>query len=97
MGVGAFDDFDFPHASRRRGFSHLRALVAGVGEDRFNERKAFSRLTQNRFRAIAILHAVGMNHDAQQKAERVDEDMALAPGDFLARVIALRVQSRAPF
>jgi hypothetical protein len=48
-------------------------------------------------RAVAVLHAVGMNDDAQQKPERVDEDVAFAAGDFLTRVIPLRVQSRAPF
>ena len=40
---------------------------------------------------------LGMNDDAQEKAERVDKNVALAADDLLARVIALRVQSRAPF
>ena len=66
MRVGAFDDLDFLRPGRRRCISYLWALIAGVGEDRFDERKASSRLTQNRLRAVAILHAVGMNRDAQQ-------------------------------
>jgi hypothetical protein len=38
-----------------------------------------------------------MNNDAQQEAERVDEDVALAARDPLARIKALRVERRAPF
>jgi hypothetical protein len=38
-----------------------------------------------------------MNGNAQQQAERIDEDMALASRDFLARIEALRVERRAPF
>ena len=33
----------------------------------------------------------GQNTYAGQKAERVNEDMALAPRDFLARIEALRI------
>ena len=47
--------------------------------------------------AIAILHVGGVNDDAQQKTERIDEDMALAARDLLARIEALRVERRAPF
>jgi hypothetical protein len=35
--------------------------------------------------------------DAQQEAQRIDEDVALAAGDLLARVKTLRVECRAPF
>src|SRR5260370_20540742 len=38
-----------------------------------------------------------MNRNAQQEAERVDKDMPLAPGDFLPRIIALRVKRSPPF
>ena len=55
------------------------------------------RAWQHVARAVAILNVGGVDDDAQQKAERVDEDMALAAGDFLARIIALRVERGAPF
>jgi hypothetical protein len=32
-----------------------------------------------------------MDDDVQQQAERVNDDVPLAAGDFLARVVALRV------
>jgi hypothetical protein len=38
-----------------------------------------------------------MNDDTQEKTERIDEDVPLAARDFLARIIALRVERRAPF
>ena len=97
MRIGSLDDDDPPGPRGRDRLRHLWPLIAGVGEDRFDEWEAPPRLTQNIARAVAILHAVGMNDDAQQKPERVDEDVAFAAGDFLARIISLRVQSRAPF
>src|SRR5271156_2963477 len=48
-------------------------------------------------RTVAVLHAGRMDRDAQQEAQRIDQDMALAAGDFLARIKALRVERRAPF
>jgi hypothetical protein len=38
-----------------------------------------------------------MNHDVQREAQRVDQDMSLLSFDFLARVIARRVDPRPPF
>ena len=38
-----------------------------------------------------------MDDDVQQQAEGVDEDVPLAARDFLARVVALRVDRGPPF
>jgi hypothetical protein len=38
-----------------------------------------------------------VDDDVHQEAERVDEDVALAARDLLARIVALRVERRAPF
>ena len=100
------DDGELPSPGRCDGPFHFCALIAGVGEDHRDERKAAARLAQNLASAIAVLRAgggrmlrirLGMKDDAQEKAERVDKNVALAAEDLLARVIALRVQSRAPF
>jgi hypothetical protein len=52
---------------------------------------------ENQSRAVAVLNVGGMNHNVQQEAERIDKDVALAPGDLLARVKPLRVKHGAPF
>jgi len=38
-----------------------------------------------------------MDDDVQQEAERIDQDVALAPNDLLARIKPLRVKRGAPF
>jgi hypothetical protein len=38
-----------------------------------------------------------VDDDVQQQAERVDQDMPFATGDFLGRIKALRVKRGAPF
>jgi len=97
MRVGALDDLDLPAARIGNRLCGLGPLIAGVGEDALDEGEAAACLAQHRAHAIAILNVGGMHDDAQEQAERVDEDMPLAAGDLLARVIALRVERRAPF
>ena len=95
--VGSFDDLDLPR-SRRGGLrSEFRPLITGVGEDAFDEWKSPKNRAQQLSGAVAILNVGGQNAHAEQEAERVDEDVALAARDLLARVIALRVERRAPF
>jgi len=48
-------------------------------------------------RTIAILNIGCMDAHAEQKAKCVDENMALAARNLLARIKALRVECRAPF
>ena len=48
-------------------------------------------------RAVAVLNICGMDAHAKQEAECVDEDVALAARDLLARIKALPVEGRAPF
>ncbi len=48
-------------------------------------------------RAVAILNICGMDAHPEQEAECVDEDVALATRDLLARIKAVRVECRAPF
>ncbi len=44
---------------------------------------------QARFRAIAVLHTGGRHDHREDQPEGIDEDMALAPLDLFARVIAV--------
>ena len=76
---------------------HLRSLISSIGEDAFDEGKRAPRRAQQIAGTVAILDVGGMDGDAQQEAERVDEDVALATRDLLARIEALRIERRAPF
>ncbi len=77
--------------------SHLGPGVATVSDDALDEGKALTGLAQQRLRPISVLHVGAMNVDAQQQAKRVDEDMALAPENLFARVIAGRIKRAPPF
>lgn len=94
----AFDDFDLPGTDVGNGAGCLWSLVAGIGKDALDEGEQTSRAPiEDQPRAVAILHIGGMNHDVQEKAERVDENVPLAAGNLLARIKALRVERGAPF
>ena len=97
MGIAAFDDLQGPGAGLGDEPGHLWPLIPGVGKDVFDERKGSPRRAQQVARAIAILHVGRVDGDAQQEAQRIDQDVALAAGDFLARVKPLRVERGAPF
>src|SRR5438045_3833975 len=93
----ALDDLQHPTTgagSRSRG---ARSLIAGVGEDALDEgEEAAGASIENQPRPVAVLNIAGMDDDVQE-AERIDEDVALAPGDLLARIKPLRVKRAAPF
>lgn len=97
MKVRAFDDLDLPSASIRDDASHFRPLISGVGEDAFDKREAASRGPQQFAGSVSILDVGRQNTYAEQEAQRIDDDVALAAGDLLARVVPLRVERRAPF
>ena len=55
---------------------------------RSNEGEQPTRPAQQIEGTVAVLNVGGMGDDVQKKAERIDEDMALAALDFLARIKA---------
>lgn len=85
--LGALDDFDLPGAD----VGDAWPLVAGIGEELDDRREAALGVAQQAADAIAILPVGAMDNNVQQQAEGVDDDVPLAAGDLLARVIALRV------
>lgn len=94
----ALDDLEHPTTgagSRSRG---TWSLITGIGEDALDKgEEAAGASIENQPRPVAVLNIAGMDDDVQQKAERIDEDVALAPSDLLARVKPLRVKRGAPF
>ena len=97
MRVGALDDLQTPTTGRGDGCGHPRPLAAGIGKDGLDEGERPARRAKQAAGAVAVLYVGGMDDDAQEQAERIDEDMPLAPRDLLARVIALRVERSPPF
>lgn len=94
----ALDDLQRPGAALRDGSGRIHVLVAGIGEDALDEREEAARAwIENEPRDVAILHVGSVDDDIQQEAERIDENVPLAARDLLARIIALRIECRAPF
>src|SRR5207237_8768534 len=91
-------DLEHPTTGPSCGLRGARSLIAGIGKDALDEgEEAAGAPIENQARPVAFLNVGGMNDDVQQEAERVDQDMALAPGDLLARIKPLRVKRAAPF
>ena len=94
----ALDDLEHPTAGAGSGLRGARSLIAGIGEDSLDEgEEAAGAPIENQPRPVAVLNVGGMDDDVQQEAERIDKDMALAPGDLLPRIKPLRVKRGAPF
>jgi hypothetical protein len=97
MQIGTFDDLDFPAPGCSHDVRHFWPLISCIGEYALDEWKPATRFVQQGASAVPILNIGGQNAHAEEKAERVDKDMALAARDFLARVKALRIERGAPF
>ena len=97
VAVGAFDDFQFPRPGLGDDVRHPRPLVAAVGIDTFDEGEGPSGLPEHGFGPITILNISGVDGNAQEEAQGIDEDVALAALDLLARVEARRVDRGPPF
>jgi hypothetical protein len=98
MQLVALDDLEHPTAGPGCGSRGARSLIAGIGEDALDEgEEAAGAPIEYQPRPVAVLNIGGMDDDVQQEAERIDQDMALAPGDLLARIKPLRVKRGAPF
>ncbi len=95
--VVALDDLETPGAGLGDGCRDLRPLIAAIGEDHLDEWEPSAGAAQQLVGAIAILHVAWMHHDAEDQAERVDHDVALAAGDLLARIEALTIDRGPPF
>ena len=75
----------------------LRSLIAGVGEQRLQERIHSEQCRKQQDATVAILHVRGMNDGVQQQTQRIYENVALLALDLLARIIAMRVDPGPPF
>ena len=72
-------------------------LVAAIRVEFEQKGKGAEQGCHQQHAAIAILDVGAMNDGVDQEALRVDEDMPLLTLDFLARIIAVRVDAEPPF
>jgi hypothetical protein len=68
---------------------HETASVAAIGEDAGDEGEALARCLKRQLAAVAVLDIGTVNADGEEPTIGVRQDVALASGDLLARVIAL--------
>lgn len=95
--VATADDLQTPGSSACHRRRHLRSLVATIADDALDKGEQFTRLVQQRLRSVTVLHIGRMHGHAKQQAQRIGQDVALAPEKLLARVIARGIKRRAPF
>ena len=95
--IAAFDDLQCPATGIGDDLFHLWPLIPCIREDALDEGEQTACRAQHLAGTIAILHVGGMDDHAQQEAERIDEDVALASRDLLACIETLRVERRTPF
>lgn len=96
VAVAAAHNLERPRARPGHGGFHLAALVARIPDDALDEGKGSSCLPQQGLSPVSILHAGGVDGDGQEQPERVGQDVTLATGDLLARIIAGRVERGPP-
>jgi hypothetical protein len=88
LGVpGAFHDHEAPLQHGRDPGDEL-ARVPAIGPDQLQSREAGDQRRQHLFGAIPVLDPRRMYHHDQQETEDIDDDVALAPTEALAAVIA---------
>src|SRR5260221_2129220 len=88
--LGALDDLD-PPAELLAQLLHQRAAVGGISPDEREARQWRAEQAQcvsHQAPAIAVLYVGGPDHDFEQEALGVDQEMPLAPAHLLVRVVA---------
>ena len=75
----------------------LAPLIAGVSEQRLQERIHPEQGRKQQDAAVAILDVSGMNDGVEQQTQRIYENMALLALDLFARIIAMRIDAGPPY
>ena len=95
--IGTFDDFCFEvRQDFHQSALELRSLIAGVGEQLRQEGIHPEHGRKQQDAAVAILNVCRVDDGVQQQAQRVYENMAFLPLDFLACIIAMRIDEGPP-
>ena len=83
---GTLDDLDKTSVPATRPVHELPGIAA-IGEDPLQTPETRSQLADQQFSAVAVLNIGRVHHERDDQAEGVDNQVTLAPRDFLARVV----------
>ena len=73
------DNLEHPKAGAGSSLRGAWSLISGIREDPLDKGEQAARAPiENQPRPVAVLNVGGMDDDAQEKAERIDEDVPLA-------------------
>lgn len=95
--IASLDDFEPQHGDFGDGRIDLMGVVATVGPQKLEPRKAVADFVEHEGRAIVVLHPRRMDDDAHWQAFGIDERVDFAALHFLAGVIAYSAIMTAPF
>ena len=90
--IRSFDDLDNPALPDHRPLHKLSGITA-ISPDEFKAPPSRTELFDQQLAAVTVLDVGGVNHQREDQAERVNDNMTLAALGFLARI----VPSVAPF
>jgi len=96
-GIGAFNDLKAPDAWISEQRVEPFAEIGAIGPNQPEPRIEAAQAVEHDKGAITVLDIGRMDNRLQYEALRIDEDVALAPFDLLARVITHRVDRDPPF
>ena len=96
VAVAAAHNLEHPSAGPSDGGFHLAALVACITDDALDKGEGPSGLAQQGLGSVPVLHARGMDDDRQEEPKGVGQDVTLATGNLLARIIDGRVERGPP-
>ena len=85
---GMFHDLDVPSQLRLDPPGEAFLFVAAIGPDQLQTRKGPSERRKQGFAATVVLDIGRMDQHMQDQASRIDQDVALAPLDLFAPIVA---------
>src|SRR5262245_10257054 len=87
--IGSSDDFKInPLAAAQSSYPFDQfSTIARIGPNLAESGETMSQWHQEQFSSIAVLNSGRVDHDQQNQAGRVDQDVPFPPKDLLASVI----------
>jgi hypothetical protein len=95
--IGSLHDLQPPCSCALGDERQLLACASAISKDVLDERKHSSRPKEQLKGTVTVSNISGMYYDTQQEAQRMGQDVPLATFDFLARVVARRIERSPPF